>query len=209
MNEKIIFNLTDELWGRATIGAQLSQEAILCLLTWAKTSNDGYLPEDIKFDGTLSVEELRERFFGLKRFWSEHGKDLAFKAAHIFLTRESEITISEVSKKIDNYKKQGMLEVTSGDWEISDFMTLFDGYRSGEYTIPSELADLLIYLVGPSYPSDEEVYLPWDQQGQLTGRVHDREMIAFVESPSENKSIVELMAIYNSREFEAAKKVQF
>jgi type I restriction enzyme M protein len=206
MNEKIILNLTDELWGKATIGAQLSQEAILCLLTWAKTSNDGYLPENIMFDGTLSVEELRERFFGLKRFWSENGKDLAFKAAHIFLTRESEITISEVSNKIDNYKKQGMLEVTSGDWEISDFMTLFDGYRSGEYTIPSELADLLIYLVGPSYPSDEEVYLPWDQQGQLTGRVHDREMIAFVESSSENKSVVELMAIYNSREFEAAKK---
>jgi len=205
MNEKIIFNLMDTLRGRETIGRELAQEAILGLLTWAKTSNDGYLPEGILFDGGLTVDEMRKRFFGLKEFWSKNGKEIAFKGAHVFLTRESEIIISEVLERIESYKKQGMLEVTFGDWEISDFMTVFEKYRGSEFTFPSELANLLIYLVGP-YPSDEEVYLPWEQQGQITGRVQAREMVAYVESPAGQNSMTELMAIYNSLDFSAAKK---
>lgn len=205
MNKNIINYLSDFLRGRETIGSQLTQEALLGLLTWAKTSNDGYLPENILFDGNLPVDEMRNRFIGLKEFWSRNKKEFAFQGAHVFLTRESENIISVVLERIESYKKQGMLEVTSGDWEISDFMTVFEKYRSDEFTFPPELADLLIYLVGP-YPSDEEVYLPWEQQGQITGRVQAREMVACVESPSGQRSMTELLAIYNSLDFESAKK---
>lgn len=164
MNDKVIYQVCDALRMTGLAPSELFKVA-LQLLTWAKLSSGGRLPEGLRLSDALNCppghefgpmealanvdDVMRQAFSGIKPFGRtdlpnlRHAMDLAHRMGD-----------------------SGLLNTIGAD----DLLLAGDKWIIGESNILSaELADLLVHLLSPC--KGESVYTPWDDSGQLASRM--------------------------------------
>lgn len=161
MNQKPILSLIDAFRGELP----LEQAALLAavLVTWQKLSQANDVGTDFAMSDVLA-KSPRDAEKVLARIAASREAGV-FREAADLLARTSQRVGSEALKMVMLQGQQGLLD----SYDPSDLVTILGNTRDGKFVMPPEICDLLVALAGDDI-ARTEVYLPWDESGQLLGR---------------------------------------
>ena len=161
MNQKPILGLIDAFRSELP----LEQAALLAatLVTWEKLSQASEIGSDFALSDVLA-KSPRDAEKALARLADSREADV-FREAADLLGRTSQRMASEALKMAMLQGQQGLLDT----YDPSDLVTIFGNTGGGGFFMPPEICDLLVALAGDDI-ARTEVYLPWDENGQLLGR---------------------------------------
>ena len=161
MNQKPILGLIDAFRGELP----LEQSALLAatLVTWQKLSQASEIGSDFALSDVLA-KSPRDAEKALARL-ADSREAGVFREAADMLSRTSHRVASEALQMAMLQGQQGLLDT----YDPSDLVTIFGNTGGGGFYLPPEICDLLVALAGDDI-AKTEVYLPWDENGQLLGR---------------------------------------
>ena len=171
------------------------------LITWLKLSartGQTALPPDLKLDQaqTNLPRELEGRLIAL----SEHLNSKSFAEAARLWGSISLRSSTAALEKVFFDAKTGLLE----GYDPSDLI-LQDGSSRQDGMLSPELATLIIEIAHFLH-EDGSVYLPWEQHGQLLGRVLARGISASVECLAEDRLLALISTFYGDEQFTEIKR---
>lgn len=162
----------------------------LALITWLKLSR---LPGKLLNDMILTPDQVKmprdaeSKLKNIGNFLASEG----FTEASRLWGRISQRSATEALEKLFLDEQRGLLV----DYDPSDLI-FQDTMSRHEGGISPELADLLIEIASPF--SEDTVYLPWEQHGQLLGRVLQRGGNAAVECLGSERYVDLIRTFYNA-----------
>lgn len=165
-SEKILWSLLDCFRG-SPLETFASLELSLQILAWAKLSVMKQLPDELCLNGNsqpTNTDSLKEIFKRLTTLESLGENCLAFENFFPKRTDTHIVTAIEIAQEV---AQRGVLE----HFEIPEsFYELMSKGADGSHVIPSEVADLMIRLVGGM--DGQEVYCPYDTFCYLASRAY-------------------------------------
>lgn len=187
MNQKHIIGLIDVF--RAELSAQEGALVAAALVTWQKLSQSHQVTAELELAESLlkSPRDAEKVLAAL----ADHRSATVFREAAVLLSRASQRVVEEALKLAMRMGQQGLLDT----YDPSDLVTVVGNERSGPFGLPPEVCDLLVDLAGECATSTE-VYLPWDESGQLLGRILKRGSRAAVEAQGGMVSMARLVLAY-------------
>jgi len=169
MNDKILLQLMESFRGEplSDRGALLS----LLLIAWHKASQNPKCPTELQMRNCqrISPQELVKDMGELSSIL----KDPAFNIEDADISRIRQLAINDAISRCLALGDSGLLkEFDPTDAVISFEMSVF--------AFPVEVCDLMVGLAGDI--EGETVYLPWESNGQLTGRILKRGAKGMIET---------------------------
>lgn len=164
-NEKILLQVMEAIASNSQLTSFEVMTFSLQLLGWAKMTSKGQLEGALKLEGKAYSEPDR-----VMKVWDQFAKrpdKLGYAAACSNWKIPSQISPSALSAAIDlciRLAETGMLE----NFDPTDCIYQVGGREAGEYSLPPQLADLLVSL-GRIQPKTA-VYTPWSNGMQLAVR---------------------------------------
>lgn len=187
MNQKILPQLIAPFRGSALpISDQL--EFALQALAWALLSQSDRLPEHLKLNPATIADQSRMISVLNELAALDDLMGQAFASSGQFAGEPVAVRITlDLALRLS---EAGVLDRFDG----SDAISLLPPHQWGGWSLPSEVASLLVDLGGLS--SGETAYCGWDFGGQLAARVTDLGATAAIESPlrSAIPALVSLLA---------------
>ena len=186
-NNKVAVGYADLF--RGDLSPQDATFLSFALVTWLKLSartGPTALSPHLKLDQALLnlPRELEGRLIAL----SEHLNSGSFAEAARLWDSISLRSSTAALEKVRFDSKTGLLDgYDPSDLILQDYGSIKTGALS------SQLAALIVELAHP-LPEDGNVYLPWEQNGQLMGRLLARGISASVECLAENRLLALLCA---------------
>ncbi|TDK61193.1 N-6 DNA methylase [Sapientia aquatica] len=171
MNDKILLQLMDIFRNEADLNSNKGAIFSLLFLAWHKASETPNCPANLQMKNcqAISPDDLVETMNRLNSVTS----DAAFAINLEDLARLKQLTVSAAISKCLSMSKSGLLD----EYDPTDAVHSFN---SLELPYPEDVCDLLVDLAGNI--ANEEVYLPWESNGQLTGRILKKKAKAMVEA---------------------------
>lgn len=169
MKDKILRQFID--FSRADLRPEEAGLIALTLIAWNKISQRPECPEALKMSNCRHIHP--EEFQTIMRRLSDITGDAAFDVEEIRLLRTSQLKISDAIEWCLGMAASGLLT----QYDPTDAILTF-GER--ELAFPEEVCDLIVGLAGDI--ANQEVYLPWESSGQLTGRVIKKKARGLVET---------------------------
>lgn len=163
MNDKIIWQVFDEVRTSAPYSESDSLVFALQLLAWTKLSFSNSIDSDIQIQNMrgIDTQDLKATLDKL----SKNDGIIGQAFAGLKITPNSEFSgLRQIIDMCIKLGETGMLEKL----DPTDAVSLTTSRHSGDPSIPKEIADLMMGLI--SSHSNMTVYTPWDFGAQLAGR---------------------------------------
>ncbi len=161
MTQKFLSNLIDAAGGELPMANATLLAATL--LTWQKLSQTQRIPLELALTEELA-QSPREAENFLVRLAESFQADV-FREAAKRLNYISQPAARQMLKMAILLGQQGLLDT----YDLSDLATINSGTRGESPFLPPEVCDLLV-KIGSDQGKANNVYLPWDGNGQLFGR---------------------------------------
>lgn len=169
MNDKILLQVMDSFRGDTLSdrGGLLS----LILIAWYKASQSPECPTHLQMKNCQGVTSYE--FVGAMAELGSVLNDSAFDIEDGRVSRMRQLTINNAISRCLSLGDAGLLN----EFDPTDAAIHFDGL---DVVFPVEVCDLMVGLAGDIY--GQTVYLPWESNGQITGRILKRGAVGMVES---------------------------
>lgn len=147
----------------------------LQILGWAKMSHSGKLPGDFNIQ-----KRAYDNPEWIRRVWDElSNRSKILKIAYSKLKMPSKSDLNEAIERCNHFAKIGMLEL----FDPSDYFFNLIGKEAGTYSLPTELADIMIALA--RIDAETNIYTPWDNSIQLAVRAAKLGATSYIETVHE------------------------
>lgn len=174
MNDKILLQLMESFRGEplSDRGALLS----LVLIAWHKASQDPKCPSNLQMKNCQGIgpQELVKAMGELSSIL----KDTTFDIEDAGISRMRQPAINDAISRCLSLGDSGLLK----EFDPTDSAISFE---ARELVFPVEVCDLMVGLVGDI--DGKTVYLPWESNGQLSGRILKRGAMGMVETIAHTK----------------------
>ena len=178
-------------------GERISREAqltlSLCLITWNKLTRQKKINLELALKEEM-LESPRDAEIAMLKI-AESLDSLGFKRAAGIMADISKQSSVDALKAIFMLDKQGLLS----SYDPSDVSELINSARSNMQILPTELADLIHKLAG-QIKEGATVYLPWDNYGQMIGRVERSDSFGALEIFGGNVDVADLLRIESAKQ---------
>lgn len=175
-NEKILEQVMDIVGPNSHLTNYEALIFSLQLLGWARMSQTGKLRDELKIQRIQQVPYSDSSW--LKNVWDELA-NMPNRVGLAFSKVPSRLEPSLIRAAIElcvRFAETGVLD----KFDPTDCFYQVLGREAGEYTLPPELADVMIALA--KIESDNSVYTPWDNSLQLTARATKLGAAAYMET---------------------------
>lgn len=177
-NEKILWQVMDIIGANISLTNYEAMTFSLQLLGWAKVSQAGGLKAAYKIQATNYTNPN-----WIENAWAELAKQSdILKLAYANWKMPARLTPSTICAAIDlcvRLAETGMLD----KFDPSDCVSQITGREAGQYSLPPELADVMICLA--RIKSGSSVYTPWDNSIQLAARAAKMGAKTYIETMRE------------------------
>lgn len=174
MNEKILYQLIDVVRGHSPVTYEVAQSLILQLLCWWKLSNEGRIPESVRFE-PWAFEPVPQLLVVIREAQSSLPNPFIDEGVWQSLRQLSDLR--PIVEKIRQLESQGFLAALDLD-DAAFWLTGRPGMDVP--SISPDLADLMVGLAKLS--KDQTVYAPWEFSGQIASRLVRTQAFTWVES---------------------------
>jgi len=177
-NKRILGQVMEIIGANSALSNYEAMPLSLQLLGWAKISQSGKLPEGLN---------IQERSYAdpnwIMRVWEELAqRSDILRAAYSSWKIPSRLAPSLMVAAIDlciRLAETGMLTT----FDPTDCISQFSGREAGEYSLPPELANIMVALA--RIAPNTRVYTPWDNSIQLASRAAKLGATAYIETMRE------------------------
>jgi type I restriction enzyme M protein len=172
MQNKLINQLTQCL--RGSVATFEAFELSLRLIAWAKLSTSSQIDEDLKISlkSEINLSELKRIFERLSENYQ------AFEDRSDLLSRVNSNEIYAAISVLKNTILTGVIDSI----KTIDFIDFNLSMRDSIYSMPSDLAELLVSIAKPG--KNESVYIPWDITGVLACCAAEKGANVSLENPA-------------------------
>lgn len=171
MNDKILRQLMDIFRGEPTPASQNFLLALM-MIAWHQASKNPLCPSHLQIQNCQGVngDELLKLMAAL----SGAMRDPAFNIGDSGMARMRPPTISAAINWCLNMGESGLL----AQYDPTDAILSFDQREMMGF--PEEVCDLMVGLAGDI--ANKAVYLPWESNGQLAGRILKKKAAGMIET---------------------------
>lgn len=174
MNEKILHQLIDVVRGHSPVTYEVAQSLTLQLLCWWKLSNEGRIPESVRFEH-CAFEPVPQLLEVIRE--AESSLPYPFIDESVWQSLRQLSDLRPIVEKIKQLESQGFLAALNFE-DAAFWLTGRPGMDVP--SISPDLADLMVGLAKLS--KDQTVYAPWEFSGQIASRVVRTQAFTWVES---------------------------
>lgn len=171
MNDKILWQLMDIFRGEPMTASQRVLLSLM-MIAWHQTSKNISCPDSLRMQNCQGIDG--NQLFKTMNELSRAMQDSAFNISNSDITCMRPPTISAAINWCLNMGESGLL----AQYDPTDAVLSFDQRETSGF--PEDVCDFMVSLAGDI--ASKLVYLPWESNGQLAGRILKKKAVGMIET---------------------------